>query len=97
MTGENEKGEPAAYFDPDATALGYHQIAVGNSETFTATGRMAFDRRVVGYHVDTWTDGTGWVKGPMCKGRSVTLEGEKTFRRLVWIWKRVSGAAFYLR
>ena len=97
VTGENEKGEPAAYFDPDATALGYHQIAVGNSETFTATGRMAFDRRVVGYHVDTWTDGTGWVKGPMCKGRSVTLEGEKTFRRLVWIWKRVSGAAFYLR
>ena len=97
VTGENEKGEPAAYLDPDATALGYHQIAVGNSETFTATGRMAFDRRVVGYRVDTWTDGTGWVKGAMCKGRSVTLEGENTFRRLVWMWKRVSGAAFYLR
>ena len=97
VTGENEKGEPAAYFDPDATALGYHQIAVGNSETFTATGRMAFDRRVVGYRVDTWTDGTGWVKGPMCKGRSVTLEGEDSIRRVVWMWKRVSGAAFYLR
>lgn len=62
-----------------------------------ADAPMAFDRRVVGYHVDTWTDGTGWVKGPMCKGRSVTLEGEDSIRRLVWMWKRVSGAAFYLR
>ena len=97
VTGENEKGEPAAYFNPDATALGYHQIADGGSETFTATGRMAFDRRVVGYRVDTWTDGTGWVKGPMCKGRSVTLEGEKTFRRLVWIWDSVTGFVLYVK
>ena len=96
VTGENEKGEPAAYLDPDATALGYHQIAVGNSETFTATGRMVFGRKVKGYRIDTWTDGTGWVKGAEQSGRTATLDGEKSFRRLVWIWKCVSGSAIYI-
>ena len=96
VTGENEKGEPAAYLDPDATALGYHQIAVGNSETFTATGREVFEARVVGYHVDTWVDGSGWREGAVQSGRSVTLSGENSIRRVVWIWKRVSGSAIYI-
>ena len=97
VTGENEKGEPAAYFDPDATALGYHQIAVGNSETFTATGRMVFGRKVKGYRIDTWTDGTGWVKGAEQSGRTATLDGEKSFRRLVWLWGKSAGLSIFVR
>ena len=97
VTGENEKGEPAAYLDPDATALGYHQIAVGNSQTFTATTREVFGKKATGYRIDTWLDGSGWQKGAVQSGRSVTLEGEDSIRRVVWMWKRVSGAAFYLR
>lgn len=89
--------QPAAYLDPDATALGYHQIAVGNSETFTATGRMAFDRRVVGYRIDTWADGTGWVKGEEQGGRTATLDGEKSFRRLVWLWGKSAGLSIFVR
>ena len=96
VTGENEKGEPAAYLDPDATALGYHQIADGGSETFTATAREVFETRVVGYRVDTWVEGSGWRKGAVQSGRSVTLSGENSFRRVVWIWKRVSGSAIYI-
>ena len=96
VTGENEKGEPAAYLDPDATALGYHQIADGGSETFTATAREIFETRVVGYRVDTWVEGSGWRKGAVQSGRSVTLSGENSFRRVVWIWKRVSGSAIYI-
>ena len=97
VTGENEKGEMAAYLDPDATALGYHQIAVGSSETFTATGRMVFGRTVKGYRIDTWTDGTGWVKGAEQSGRTVTLDGEKSFRRLVWKWGKSAGLAIIVR
>ncbi|MBR2940584.1 MAG: hypothetical protein IKC14_04665, partial [Kiritimatiellae bacterium] len=97
VTGENENGEPAAYLDPDATALGYHQIAVGNSETFTATGRFVFGRRVVGYRVDTWDEAAGWQKGAVQSARSVTLNGEDTIRRLVWIWDSATGFVFYLK
>ena len=97
VTGENEKGEPAAYLDPDATALGYHQIAVGNSETFTATGRMVFGRKVKGYRIDTWSDGTGWVKGAEQSGRTATLDGEKSFRRLVWLWGKSAGLTIFVR
>ena len=96
VTGENEKGEPAAYLDPDATALGYHQIAVGNSQTFTATTREVFGKKATGYRVDTWADGSGWRKGAVQGGRSVTLSGENSIRRVVWIWKRVSGSAIYI-
>ena len=97
VTGENEKGEPAAYLDPDATALGYHQIAVGGRETFTATERMVFGRKVKGYRIDTWTDGTGWVKGAERSGRTVTLDGEKSFRRLVWLWGKSAGLSIFVR
>ena len=97
VTGENEKGEPAAYLDPDATALGYHQIAVGNSETFTATGRMVFGRKVKGYRIDTWTDGTGWEKGAVQSGYTATLGGEKSFRRLVWLWGKSAGLTIFVR
>ena len=97
VTGENEKGEPAAYFDPDATAPGYYTVAVGKSQTFTATTREVFGKKATGYRVDTWADGSGWQKGAVQGGRSVTLEGEDSIRRVVWMWKRVSGAAFYLR
>ena len=96
VTGENEKGEPAAYLDPDATALGYHQIAVGSSQTFTATTREVFGKKATGYRVDTWADGSGWRKGAVQSGRSVTLSGENSIRRVVWIWKRVSGSAIYI-
>ena len=96
VTGENEKGEPAAYLDPGATAPGYYKIAVGDSQTFTATARDVFEARVVGYHVDTWVDGSGWRKGAVQGGRSVTLSGENSIRRVVWIWKRVSGSAIYI-
>ena len=96
VTGENEKGEPAAYLDPDATALGYHQIADGSSETFTATAREVFGKKATGYRVDTWVEGSGWRKGAVQSGRSVTLSGENSFRRVVWIWKRVSGSAIYI-
>ncbi len=96
VTGENEKGEPAAYLDPGATAPGYYKIAVGNSQTFTATARDVFEARVVGYHVDTWVDGSGWREGAVQSGRSVTLSGENSIRRVVWIWKRVSGSAIYI-
>ena len=96
VTGENEKGEPAAYLDPGATAPGYYKIAVGDSQTFTATARDVFEARVVGYHVDTWVEGSGWRKGAVQSGRSVTLSGENSIRRVVWIWKRVSGSAIYI-
>ncbi len=96
VTGENEKGEPAAYLDPGATAPGYYKIAVGDSQTFTATARDVFEARVVGYHVDTWVDGSGWREGAVQSGRSVTLSGENSIRRVVWIWKRVSGSAIYI-
>ena len=96
VTGENEKGEPAAYLDPGATAPGYYKIAVGDSQTFTATARDVFEARVVGYHVDTWVDGSGWQTGAVQSGRSVTLSGENSIRRVVWIWKRVSGSAIYI-
>ena len=97
VTGENEKGEPAAYLDPDATALGYHQIAVGSSETFTAAERMVFGRKVKGYRIDTWTDGTGWEKGAEQSGRTATLDGEKSFRRLVWLWGKSAGLSILVR
>ena len=97
VTGENEKGEMAAYLALDATALGYHQIAVGSSETFTATDRMVFGRTVKGYRIDTWTDGTGWVKGAEQSGRTATLDGEKSFRRLVWKWGKSAGLAVFVR
>ena len=97
VTGENEKGEPAAYFDPDATAPGYYTVAVGNSQTFMATTREVFGKKATGYRVDNWADGSGWQKGAVQGGRSVTLEGEDSIRRVVWMWKRVSGAVFYLR
>lgn len=97
VTGENEKGEPAAYLDPDATALGYHQIAVGDSQTFAATGRMVFGRTVKGYRIDTWIDGTGWVKGAEQSGRTATLDGEKSFRRLVWLWGKSAGLTIFVR
>ena len=96
VTGENEKGEPAAYLDPGAAAPGYYKIAVGDSQTFTATPRDVFETRVVGYRVDTWVDGSGWRKGAVQSGRSVTLSGEDSIRRVVWIWKRVSGSAIYI-
>ena len=96
VTGENEKGEPAAYLDPGATAPGYYKIAVGSSETFTATGRMVFGRTVKGYRIDTWADGTGWVKGEEQGGRTATLDGEKSFRRLVWLWGKSGGPTMIL-
>jgi len=97
VTGENEKGEPAAYLDPDATAPGYYKIADGGSETFAATGRMVFGRMVKGYRIDTWTDGTGWVKGAEQSGRTATLDGEKSFRRLVWLWGKSAGLSIFVR
>ena len=97
VTGENEKGEPAAYLDPDATAPGYYKIADGGSETFTAAGRMVFGRKVKGYRIDTWTDGTGWVKGAVQSGYTATLDGEKSFRRLVWLWGKSAGLSIFVR
>ena len=90
VLGENEKGEMAAYFDPDATQPGFYEIPSGESQAFTATGRKVFGRRVVGYRIDTWTD-DGWVKGSVQSGRSVVLDGEDSVRRLVWIWKKMTG------
>ena len=97
VTGENEKGEPAAYLDPDATAPGYYKIAVDNSETFIATERLVFERKVKGFRIDTWADGAGWVKGAEQSGRTATLDGEKSFRRLVWLWGKSAGLSIFVR
>ena len=97
VTGENELGEPAAYLDPDGVVPGYYTIAPGDSEPFVATKRNVFGRRVVGYRIDTWTDGTGWVKGEEQGGRTATLDGEKTFRRLVWLWGKSAGLTIFVR
>ena len=97
VTGENEKGEPAAYFDPDATAPGYYKISVGNSQTFTATTRQVYGRKVTGYRVDTWAEGSGWQKGAAQSGRSVTLEGENSIRRVVWSWAKSGGFIIFVR
>jgi hypothetical protein len=97
VTGENEKGEPAAYFDPDATAPGYYKIAVGDSQTFTATTRQVYGRKVTGYRIDTWADGSGWQKGAAQSGRSVTLEGENSIRRVVWNWAKSGGFIIFVR
>jgi hypothetical protein len=97
VTGENEKGGSAAYLDPDATAPGYYTVAVGDSQTFTATTRMAFGRKVMGYRIDTWVEGAGWQKGAVQSGRSVTLDGANSIRRLVWSWKTPGGTIIFLR
>ena len=98
VTGENEKGEPAAYLDPDGARPGYYTIAPGDSELFVATKRNVFGRRTVGYRIDTWDDAAGWQKGAVQNSRSVTLDGENSFRRLVWIWQRASdGLTIFVR
>lgn len=97
VTGENSKGEMKSYFDPDATAPGYYLIADGDEKTFVATDREVFAHRVHGYRIDTWEDGIGWVKGEEKRGRSVTIEGENTIRRLVWKWKWVNGFMIFVR
>ena len=97
VTGENEKGEMAAYFDPAATAPGYYKISVGNSQTFTATTREVFGKKAIGYRVDTWADGSGWQKGAVQSGRSVTLSGENSIRRLVWLWGKSAGLTIIVR
>lgn len=90
VTGENNAGESAKYYDPDATPLGLHVVRSGESKTFTATDRKVFGIRVAGYRIDTWTE-SGWAKGEVQNGRSVTLTGEASVRRLVWIWKDLRG------
>ena len=97
VTGENSQGEPSAYLDPDGAVPGYYTIALGNSRTFAATERFVFDHRVVGYRIDTWDEAAGWQKGEVQKARSVTLNGENTIRRLVWIWDSATGFVFYLK
>ena len=98
VTGENELGGPAAYLDPDGVVPGYYTIAPGASESFVATKRNVFGRRVVGYRVDTWDEAAGWQKGAVQSARSVTLNGEDTIRRLVWIWQDASdGLVIILR
>ena len=97
VTGENGQGEPSAYLDPDGVVPGYYTIALGNSRTFAATERFVFDHRVVGYRIDTWDEAAGWQKGEAQKARSVTLNGENSIRRLVWIWDSATGFVFYLK
>ena len=91
VIGETVDGEPAAYLDPDGVQPGYYEIKTGESQTFTATKRKVFDLRVGGYRIDTWVAGTGWVKGTPQTGLSVTLDGDASVRRLVWIWKKANG------
>ena len=97
VTGENGKGEPAAYFDPDGAIPGYCTITTGESRTFTTTDRKVFGHTVVGYRVDTWDDATGWQKGVEQSGRSVTLEGEASIRRLVCLWQDRSDLVIIVR
>ena len=58
---------------------------------------MVFGRKVKGYRIDTWSDGTGWVKGAEQSGRTATLDGEKSFRRLVWLWGKSAGLSIFVR
>ena len=96
VMGENAAGEVATYLDPDATPSGFYAVPTGESYTFTATRRKVFGLCVGGYRIDTWTD-AGWVKGTVQSGRTVTLDGEDSVRRLVWIWKKPNGLAIILR
>lgn len=97
VIGETVDGELAAYLDPDGVQPGYYEIESGKEKTFKATKRKVFDLRVGGYRVDTWVAGTGWVKGAPQTGRSVTLEGDASVRRLVWIWKKANGLVLILK
>ena len=96
VMGENAAGEAATYLDPDATPPGFYAVPTGESYTFTATERTVFRLCVVGHRIDTWTD-AGWVKGTVQSGRTVTLDGEDSIRRLVWIWKNPNGLTIILR
>lgn len=97
VIGETENGKMASYYDPDGVEPGYYTIATGDSFSFSATKRFVFDHHVVGYRIDTWDDAAGWQKGEVQRSRSVTLNGENTIRRLVWIWRKASGTILYLR
>lgn len=96
VTGENEKGEPAAYFDPDGAVPGYCTIETGDSRTFSATDRKVFGRSVAGFRIDTWDDAVGWQKGEVRNGRSITLDGEDTIRRLVCLWADATDTASFV-
>lgn len=81
--------EPAEYMDIDADPYGAYRVAVGESKNFSGSQRMNFGMRVAGYRIDEYDAVQhAWIKGQVQKGKSVTLDGDTSVRRLVWIWQK---------